>query len=85
LFFLDLVDDLCLRDLCFFEELDEELDEELEELDFIVLHLEAHLGSELDELKKLFKFARDISVKEPVLVIFVDLCLVILYYYINNL
>ena len=42
-------------------------------IDFIVLHLDAHFGSELDELKKLFKFARDISVKEPVLVIFVDL------------
>jgi hypothetical protein len=72
--------DLCLRDLCFFDDLDEHEElEELEELvDFIVLHLEEQFGLELDELKKLFKCPRDISVNEPVFVIFVILCLPIL-------
>jgi hypothetical protein len=77
--------DLCLRVLCFFDDLEEveeveELEEleELELVDFIVLHLEAHFGFELDELKKLFKCPRDISVNEPVFVIFVILCLPIL-------
>lgn len=60
-------------------------DDDFEEDDFIVLHLDEHFGSEIDELKKLFKCPRDISVKELELIILVNLCFGMDRYYINNL
>ena len=61
------------------------LDDDLEDEDFIVLHLDAHFGSELDELKKLFKCPRDISVMELVLTmsvnLYLDIVIIILIIY----